>query len=57
VLAYRYDEELYRVVISGQDAECLVGKAPWSTGRILIAILGGLAILAIVAAILVAAIA
>jgi hypothetical protein len=35
VSAYRYRGSLYRVVISGQDAECLVGSAPYSVARVL----------------------
>jgi len=38
VLAYRYKGRLYRTVLSGQDAECLVGEAPWSAGKIAAAI-------------------
>ncbi len=34
VLAYRYRDALYRVVISGQDAACVIGKAPYSGTRI-----------------------
>lgn len=38
VLAYKYRGELYRVVISGQDADCIKGKAPFSLAKLLLAI-------------------
>ena len=34
VLAYRYKDRLYRTVLSGQDAACLKGEAPYSTLKI-----------------------
>ena len=34
VLAYRYKDRLYRTVLSGQDAACLKGEAPYSVARI-----------------------
>jgi len=34
VLAYRYKDRLYRTVLSGQDATCLKGEAPYSALRI-----------------------
>jgi hypothetical protein len=40
VIAYRYRGDLYRCVLSGQDAACLTGKAPISAIRVLLAILG-----------------
>lgn len=56
VLAYRYRGELYRVVVHGQDARCIVGDSPISVWKILLvvgAVLGGLAlVLAIVALVL-----
>jgi hypothetical protein len=39
VIAYRYRSALYRCVLSGQDAACLVGDAPISVGRVLLAVL------------------
>ena len=42
VIAYRYRGVTYRCVLSGQDAACLVGEAPISVGRVLLAVLGGL---------------
>jgi len=48
ILAWRYDGELYRTVISGHDASCVVGRAPWSWVKILALIaLGALVIAAI----------
>jgi hypothetical protein len=38
VLAYRYKHRLYRTVLSGQDASCLKGEAPYSTFRIAAAV-------------------
>lgn len=52
VLAYRYRGSLYRVVISGQDAGCLVGKAPYSVARILTVVFGGALALAVIAALI-----
>jgi hypothetical protein len=50
VLAYRYRGRLYRVVISGQDAACLVGGAPYSVAKILAVVFGGLLAAAVVIA-------
>jgi hypothetical protein len=36
VLAYRYKESLYRVVICGQDARLVVGSAPYSLAKIVL---------------------
>lgn len=38
VLAYRYRGELYRVVVHGQDARCIVGESPISFGKVLLAV-------------------
>jgi hypothetical protein len=38
VLAYRYKQELYRVVICGQDARLLIGKAPYSMAKIMLCV-------------------
>ena len=50
VLAYRYKGRLYRTVLSGQDAACLKGEAPYSAARIAAVIaavaVGGLALAA-----------
>jgi hypothetical protein len=40
VLAYQYKQQLYRVVICGQDARLLIGKAPYSTAKIVLVIVG-----------------
>lgn len=40
VLAYRYKDRLYRTVLSGQDANCLKGEAPYSALRIAAAVTG-----------------
>ena len=37
VLAYRYHDQLYRVVICGQDARCVIGSAPYSWVKIFMA--------------------
>jgi hypothetical protein len=50
VLAYRYKGALYRTVLSGQDENRILGTAPYSTARILLAIFGGLTVLAAVLA-------
>lgn len=47
VLAYRYDQKLYRVVISGQDATAITGEAPLAWGRVLLVI--ALAVFVVVA--------
>jgi hypothetical protein len=54
VLAYRYRGSLYRVVISGQDATCVIGTAPYSTAKILAVVFGGVLALALVVALLAA---
>lgn len=48
VLAYRYNHELYRVVICGQDQRLIVGKAPYSTAKIVLAVLGVIAFLILI---------
>ena len=52
VLAYRYKDRLYRTVLSGQDADCLKGEAPYSAFRIAAVIAGALAGLALVGALI-----
>ena len=52
VLAYRYRGKLYRAVVNGQDAGIVTGKAPYSIARIALAILGGIAAIALVFVIL-----
>lgn len=34
VLAYRYQDQLYRAVVHGQDPSCVIGEAPLSWARI-----------------------
>jgi hypothetical protein len=41
VIAYRYRGTPYRCVLSGHDAACLIGDAPLSLARVLLAILAG----------------
>jgi hypothetical protein len=53
VLAYRYKGTLYRTVLSGQDEKRILGTAPHSTARILLAIFGGVACLAFLLMVLV----
>jgi hypothetical protein len=36
VLAYRYRDKLYRVVVHGQDASCVLGKAPVSVAKVVL---------------------
>ncbi|MEW6074302.1 MAG: hypothetical protein AB1726_17120 [Planctomycetota bacterium] len=55
VLAYRYGDRVFRAVVCGQDAERVVGQAPVSAARILLAIAGALAV-AVFAAFLLAAV-
>lgn len=45
VLAYRYRGRLYRVLVHGQDARCVLGTAPWSIARIALVVGGGLALI------------
>jgi len=52
-LAYRYREKLYRVLVHGQDAALVTGKAPVSAWRVAAVVIGGaLAIALIVALVL-----
>ena len=52
VLAYRYKQKLYRVVISGQDANTITGAAPLAWSRIIgVAVLVAVVLLAIILAI------
>ena len=51
VLAYRYKDELYRAIVHGQDARCVVGEAPWSIARIAMVAGTILLIIAIIVAI------
>lgn len=49
VMAYRYRDRLYRFVLSGQDATCLRGTAPFSAAKIVAAALGLIAVTAAIA--------
>ncbi|TWU13194.1 hypothetical protein CA54_20260 [Symmachiella macrocystis] len=55
VLAYRYQDRLYRVVICGQDARRLTGSAPYSIPKILLAAAAAAAALLVVAGIVLSA--
>ncbi len=48
IMAYRYKDKLFRVVISGQDATCLKGKAPVDWSKIALLVLVAVGILGIV---------
>ena len=51
VLAYRYRDKLYRVVVHGQDAGCVLGDAPVSVAKVVLvvgAVLLALALLLLV---------
>ncbi|MEO1616265.1 MAG: hypothetical protein AAFV88_10475 [Planctomycetota bacterium] len=52
VLAYRYKDQLYRVVICGQDARVVLGKSPKSPWKILAVVLMVIAILLIILAVI-----
>lgn len=49
VLAYRYRGELYRVVVHGQDASVVLGKAPVSWVKVVLVAAGVLLLLALLA--------
>lgn len=55
VLAYRYQDRLYRVVICGQDARRLTGSAPYSIPKIILAAAAAAAALLVVAGIVMSA--
>jgi hypothetical protein len=40
VLAYRYRDKVYRVVVHGQDPSVVMGQTPVSVGRVLLVLLG-----------------
>jgi hypothetical protein len=42
VMAYRYHNELYRVVICGQDGRLVVGRAPWSIAKFILVVAAGI---------------
>lgn len=45
VMAYRYRGKAYRALVHGQDARLVFGDAPYSWGKIALAILGGVLLL------------
>lgn len=49
VLAYRYNKKLYRVVVHGQDASCVLGEKPISWAKVAVTVLVALAVLALIA--------
>ena len=51
VLAYRYHGKLYRALVHGQDARCVLGDAPYSIARIALAVLGTLTLVVAIVAI------
>ncbi len=51
VLAYRYRDTPYRAVVHGQRGAVVLGKAPYSRAKIALLVLGGLALLAAILAI------
>jgi hypothetical protein len=55
VMAYRYKDRLYRVLVHGQDARFVFGDAPHSWVKILLVVFAVVAAIALVIAIIVAA--
>lgn len=54
VLAYRYRGELYHAVVNGQDAAVVTGKAPLSIAKIVLVVVGGIAAIAMIVAVIAA---
>jgi hypothetical protein len=54
VLAYRYREKLYRVVVHGQSAQKVIGRAPYSVLKVALVVGGGLLAVALLLALLAA---
>jgi hypothetical protein len=54
VLAYRYQDKLYRALVHGQDGSCVVGEAPLSVVKIVLSVLALLAAVAIAIGIVIA---
>ena len=52
VMAYRYDEKVYRAIVHGQDARVTFGRAPYSIAKIAAVIVGSIALVAAVIAVL-----
>ncbi|MDQ3365897.1 MAG: zinc ribbon domain-containing protein [Myxococcota bacterium] len=55
VMAYRYRDRPYRAIVHGQRAEVVFGSAPKDWTKIMLVVLGGLAILAVIVAVILAA--
>jgi hypothetical protein len=55
VLAYRYRDKLYRALVHGQDARCTFGEAPYSILKIVAVILGAIALIVAILAVIVVA--
>ena len=51
VLVYRYRDEPHRAVVHGQEAGCVVGRAPYSFWKIAALVAGGLALIAAIVAV------
>ena len=49
VLAYRYDDKLYRAIVHGQNPGLVIGKAPMAWGRIAAIIAAALVAVAVIA--------
>jgi len=52
VLAYRYRDKLYRVVVHGQDAGCMLGKAPMLVTKVVLVVVGAVLLTLLVLALL-----
>ncbi|MEM6296557.1 MAG: zinc ribbon domain-containing protein [Myxococcota bacterium] len=53
VLAYRYGDKLYRAVVHGQDASCVLGEAPIAWGKIIFVSVAIISMIALIASALV----
>lgn len=52
VLAYRYRDRVYRAIVHGQEPSCVIGGAPLSVARIVAVVVGALAVVLVVVALL-----
>ncbi len=48
VLAYRYNDKVYRALVHGQDADCVIGSAPYSMVKIVLVVVSILVLVALV---------
>ncbi|MEM6992402.1 MAG: zinc ribbon domain-containing protein [Myxococcota bacterium] len=48
VLAYRYQDKLYRAIVHGQDPSCVLGEAPFSWAKIAAVVVAVVAVIGIV---------